>query len=104
MMQKMDDEVHHKLRELQSSVSELDGKISNLDDKVNHVIQMNGEMMVQSSENFREIKHQMEDQRDKLNASLRKLQAQTTTRCQMYGMVFAMGAWSILILYYLWVI
>ena len=74
MMQKMDDGVHLKLRELQSSVTELDGKLSSLDDKVNHVIQMNGEMMVQSSENFRDIKTQMEDQRDKLNASLKKLQ------------------------------
>ena len=83
MMQKIDDDVHGKLSELQNSVSELDGKIASLDDKVNHVIQMNGEMMVQSSENFRQIKTQMEDQRDKLDYSLRKLQRQTTTKCQM---------------------
>lgn len=104
MMQKIDDDVHGKLSELQNSVSELDGKIASLDDKVNHVIQMNGEMMVQSSENFRQIKTQMEDQRDKLDYSLRKLQRQTTTKCQMYSMMFAMAAWSIVILYYIWIV
>ena len=52
-----------RLETLEKGVQQLDGRVQSLDDKVSHVIQMNSELMIQSNENFREMRSQLDENR-----------------------------------------
>ena len=60
----------HRLETLEKGVHVLDDRVKSLDDKVTHVIQMNSELMIQSNENFREMRGQLDAHRTELKKSI----------------------------------
>ena len=91
-----------RLETLELGVSKLDTQVAQLDDKVAHVIQMNSEMMIQSNENFRNIHHALETNREDIKSSLRKLKSQYTSKCQLYAFGVGLGGWTLFVAYVLW--
>ena len=90
-----------RLESLEKGVEILDGRVKSLDDKVSHVIQMNGELMVQSNENFREMRGQLDAHRAELKKSIRQLKGSSQ---QCYIIMFGIGLalWTIFIAFTLW--
>ena len=62
-----------RLDSLEKGVSQLDNRVASLDDKVSHVIQMNSEIMIQSNENFRDIRSTLDEHRTELKKSIRQI-------------------------------
>lgn len=94
--------ISSRLTSLEKGVAVLDNRVSALDDKVSHVIQMNSEMMIQSNENFREMRQQMTDTRTELKKSIRQIRGSFSTKCQL--MMFAMGlaTWTLFMAWVMW--
>ena len=80
----------------------LDNRVAALDDKVAHVIQMNSEIMIQSNENFREMRRTLDDHRTELKKSIRQIKGSFSTKCQL--MMFALGLtlWTIFMAWVMW--
>jgi len=91
-----------RLETLELGVSKLDTQVAQLDDKVAHVIQMNSEMMINNNENFRNIHHALETNREDIKSSLRKLKSQYTSKCQLYAFGIGLGVWTLFVAYVLW--
>jgi len=91
-----------RLETLEKGVHQLDGRVRSLDDKVSHVIQMNSEIMIQSNENFREMRGRLDDARTELKKSIRQIRGTWSTQC--YVVTFAVGltSWTIFMSWVLW--
>lgn len=89
------------MNRLSNRVESLDNKVTELDNKVSHVIQMNSELMIQTGENYRNLRNTLEDQKNELKTVFRKLRAQTSTKCQWWFLLIVLVAWTILMLWVL---
>lgn len=91
-----------RLETLEKGVKQLDGRVQSLDDKVSHVIQMNSELMIQSNENFREMRGTLDAHRSELKKSIKQIRGNWSTQC--YLIMFAMGltTWTIAMVWVLW--
>jgi len=91
-----------RLDTLERGVTQLDNRVASLDDKVSHVIQMNSEIMIQSNENFREMRTTLDTHRTELKKSIRQIRGRWSTQC--YVMLFATGLtlWTILMSWVIW--
>tara|TARA_B100000683_G_scaffold207577_1_gene201434 strand:+ start:255 stop:569 length:315 start_codon:yes stop_codon:yes gene_type:complete len=83
-----------RLNNLEKGVQQLDGKVAALDDKVAHVIQMNSELMIQSNENFRDMRSQLDEHRSELKKSIRQIKGRYSTRCQLMMFGSGLAAWT----------
>jgi len=88
-----------EMRLLSSRVESLDNKVSELDNKVSHVIQMNSELMIQTGENYRNLRETLEDQKNEMKTVFKKLKAQTSTKCQWFFLLFVLIAWTWLMIW-----
>tara|TARA_B100001559_G_C16273271_1_gene517070 strand:- start:209 stop:517 length:309 start_codon:yes stop_codon:yes gene_type:complete len=91
-----------RLENLENGVTQLDGRVAALDDKVSHVIQMNSELMIQSSENFREMRSQLEEHRSEMKKSIRSIRTHRSTRCQLIGFGSGLAAWTFFVAWVMW--
>ena len=91
-----------RLDSLEKGVSQLDNRVASLDDKVSHVIQMNSEIMIQSNENFRDIRSTLDEHRTELKKSIRQIRGRWSTQC--YVIMFAVGLtlWTIFMAWVIW--
>ena len=79
LAQESDKMLGQRLETLEKGVHVLDDRVKSLDDKVTHVIQMNSELMIQSNENFREMRGQLDAHRTELKKSISKLKEYKTS-------------------------
>lgn len=91
-----------RLETLEKGVQQLDGRVQSLDDKVSHVIQMNSELMIQSSENFREMRGQLEDNRRELKKSIHQIRGRWSTQCYVIAFAIGLTTWTIFMAWVLW--
>ena len=91
-----------RLESLENGVHQLDGRVAALDDKVSHVIQMNSELMIQSNENFREMRGQLEEHRTDMKKSLRSIRNYRSTKCQLIGFGSGLAAWTFFMVWVMW--
>lgn len=84
---------------LSNRVESLDNKVSELDNKVAHVIQMNSEILVQTGENYRNLRDTLEDQKNQMKKVFHKLKAQTSTKCQWWLLLFVLASWTLLMIW-----
>ena len=91
-----------RLQSLERGVDTLDTRVSALDDKVSHVIQMNSELMIQSNENFRDIRSALDDQRAELKQSLKQLRGTYSTRCQLIAFGCGLFSWTMFMAWVMW--
>jgi regulator of replication initiation timing len=91
-----------RLDTLEQGVGKLDNRVSALDDKVSHVIQMNSELMIQSNENFREMRSTLNDHKAELKKSIRQIKGRYSTQCQL--IMFGMGLflWTFFMAWVMW--
>ena len=84
-----------RLDSLEKGVTQLDNRVASLDDKVSHVIQMNSEIMIQSNENFRDMRSTLDAHRTEIKKSIRQIRGRWST--QSYVIMFAVGLtiWTI---------
>ena len=85
-----------------SEASIHDTRVSALDEKVSHVIQMNSELMIQSNENFRDIRSALDDQRAELKQSLKQLRGTYSTRCQLVAFGCGLFSWTMFMAWVMW--
>ena len=91
-----------RLETLEKGVYQLDGRVQSLDDKVSHVIQMNSELMIQSNENFREMRGQLDAHRTELKKSIRQIRGKWSTQCYIVAFAAGLTGWTILMSWVLW--
>jgi hypothetical protein len=91
-----------RLQSLEQGVEHLDGKVAALDDKVSHVIQMNAEIMIQSNENFRDMRSQLDDHRSELKRSIHQIRGQYSTRCQLFTFGLGLAVWTMFMAWVMW--
>ena len=89
------------MKMLSNRVESLDNKVSELDNKVSHVIQMNSELMIQTGENYRNLRNTLEDQKEELKTVFKKLRAQTSTKCQWWFLLVVLVGWTVLMMWIL---
>jgi hypothetical protein len=102
LAQESDKLLGRRLETLEMGVKQLDGRVLALDDKVSHVIQMNSELMIQSNENFREMRYQLDAHRTELKKSIKQIRGNWSSQC--YVTLFAAGltTWTIFMAWVLW--
>ena len=86
-----------RLDSLEKGVSILDGRVSALDDKVSHVIQMNSELMIQSNENFREMRSTLNEHKAELKKSIKQIKGRYSTQCQLVMFGTGLALWTFFI-------
>ena len=91
-----------RLASLEQGVTVLDNRVSALDDKVSHVIQMNCEILTQSSNNFREMRQQLNDHRTELKKSIRQIRGSFSTKCQLIMFATGLTSWTVFMAWMLW--
>lgn len=91
-----------RLHTLEEGVHVLDTRVAQLDDKVSHVIQMNAELMIQSNENFREMRTTLNEHRSELKNSIKQIRGQYSTRCQLLGFAFGLALWTFFMAWVMW--
>jgi len=91
-----------RLQKLEDGVSVLDTRVAALDDKVSHVIQMNSELMIQSNENFRNMRDQLDEHRTELKKSIRQLRGNFSSRCQLIGVAIGLTTWTFFMAWVMW--
>ena len=91
-----------RLGTLEEGVSVLDTRVAALDDKVSHVIQMNSELMIQSNENFREMRSTLDEHKQELKKSIRQIKGRFTSQCQLVMFGTALAAWTIFVAWVMW--
>jgi len=91
-----------RLQRLEDGVTLLDTRLTTLDDKVSHVIHMNSELMIQTNENFRTMRDQMDEHRSELKKSIRQLSGSFTSRCQLIGVAIALSSWTLFMAWVMW--
>tara|TARA_B110001452_G_scaffold184409_1_gene155000 strand:+ start:2676 stop:2990 length:315 start_codon:yes stop_codon:yes gene_type:complete len=91
-----------QLKSLEEGVTTLDNRVAALDDKVTHVIQMNSELMIQTNENYRDIRSTMDDHRAELKKSIKQIRGRYSTRCQLIGFGIALSAWTLFMAWVMW--
>lgn len=89
------------MNRLSNRVESLDNKVTELDNKVSHVIQMNSELLIQTGENYRNLRDTLEDQKNELKTVFKKLRAQTSTKCQWWFLLIVLVGWTILMMWVL---
>lgn len=94
--------ISERLNTLEHGVNVLDNRVAALDDKVAHVIQMNSEIMIQSNENFREMRRTLEDHRAELKKSIRQIKGNFSTKCQLIFFASGLGAWTLFMAWVMW--
>jgi|TARA_B110000967_G_C18572321_1_gene405502 hypothetical protein len=92
----------HRLETLERGVKQLDGRVMALDDKVSHVIQMNSELMIQSNENFREIRGTLDSHRSEMRKSIKQIRGRWSTQCYVIGFAVGLTTWTIFMAWVLW--
>lgn len=91
-----------RLETLEKGVHKLDGRVQSLDDKVSHVIQMNSEIMIQSNENFREMRANLDAHRNELKKSIRQIRGNWSSKCYVMGFAIALTTWTFFMAWVLW--
>ena len=91
-----------RLNTLEKGVNVLDNRVAALDDKVAHVIQMNSEIMIQSNENFREMRRTLDDHRAELKKSIRQIKGNFSTKCQLVMFAMGLGTWTLFMAWVMW--
>lgn len=91
-----------RLGTLEQGVSVLDTRVAALDDKVSHVIQMNSELMIQSNENFREMRSTLDEHKQELKKSIRQIKGRFTSQCQLVMFGTGLAAWTIFVAWVMW--
>ena len=91
-----------RLGTLEQGVSVLDTRVAALDDKVSHVIQMNSELMIQSNENFREMRSTLDEHKQELKKSIRQIKGRFTSQCQIVMFGTGLAAWTIFVAWVMW--
>jgi|TARA_B100000035_G_C20640736_1_gene396532 regulator of replication initiation timing len=91
-----------RLDTLEEGVSVLDNRVAALDDKVSHVIQMNSELMIQSNENFREMRSTLDEHKKELKKSIRQIKGRFTSQCQLVMFGTGLAAWTIFVAWVMW--
>jgi len=91
----------HRLETLEQGVAKLDGRVLALDDKVSHVIQMNSELMIQSNENFREMRGQLDEHRTELKKSIRQIKGNWSQQCYVISFAIGLTTWTIFMIWVL---
>lgn len=99
---KSDKYIAERLNTLEKGVNVLDNRVAALDDKVAHVIQMNSEIMIQSNENFREMRRTLDDHRAELKKSIRQIKGNFSTKCQLVMFAMGLGIWTIFMAWVMW--
>jgi len=94
--------IAERLNTLENGVNVLDNRVAALDDKVAHVIQMNSEIMIQSNENFREMRRTLDDHRAELKKSIRQIKSTFSTKCQLMLFAGGLGAWTLFMAWVMW--
>lgn len=91
-----------RLDTLENGVHVLDNRVAALDDKVSHVIQMNSELMIQSNENFREMRTTLNEHKQDLKKSIKQIRGRYTSQCQL--MMFGTGLvlWTGFVAWVMW--
>jgi len=103
MIQASDDTfIADRLNTLERGVNVLDTRVAALDDKVAHVIQMNSELMIQSNENFRDMRRALDDQRTELRKSIRQLKGNFSTKCQLVMFGLGLSMWTVFMAWVMW--
>lgn len=102
LAQECDRLLDSRLQSLEKGVDHLDQRVLALDDKVSHVIQMNSELMIQTNENYRDIRSALDDQRAELKQSLSQLRGSYSTRCQLIGFGCGLFAWTVFMAWVMW--
>jgi len=103
MIQAQSDKViAERLHSLEQGVTVLDNRVAQLDDKVAHVIQMNSEMLLQSNENFREMRRTLDDHRAELKQSIRQIKGNFSTKCQLIAFALGLASWTIFMAWVMW--
>ena len=91
-----------RLEKLEDGVTLIDKKVTDLDSKVNHVIQMNSELMMQTQQNFRDMRNQLDDHRVELKQSIKHLKSRFTSKCQFASILIGLLLWTILMIWFMW--
>ena len=91
-----------RLASLEQGVTVLDNRVSALDDKVSHVIQMNSEILIQSNENFREMRQQLNDHSTELKKSIRQIRGSFSTKCQLIMFAMGLASWTLFKAWVMW--
>lgn len=91
-----------QLKTLEQGVTVLDNRVAALDDKVTHVIQMNSELMIQTNENYRDIRDTMDEHRAELTKSIKQIRGRYSTRCQLIGFGVGLSAWTLFMGWVMW--
>lgn len=91
-----------RLGTLEQGVSVLDTRVAALDDKVSHVIQMNSELMIQSNENFREMRSTLDEHKQEIKKSIRQIKGRFTSQCQLVMFGTGLAAWTIFVAWVMW--
>ena len=91
-----------RLGTLEEGVNGLDTRVAALDDKVSHVIQMNSELMIQSNENFREMRSTLDEHKQELKKSIRQIKGRFTSHCQLVMFGTGLAAWTIFFSFVMW--
>tara|TARA_B100000780_G_C21035001_1_gene415079 strand:+ start:458 stop:772 length:315 start_codon:yes stop_codon:yes gene_type:complete len=97
-----DNKLASRLDTLEKGVNILDNRVAQLDDKVTHVIQMNSEIMIQSNENFREMRQTLNDHRTELKKSIKQIRGNFTTKCQLILFALGLSAWTLFMAWVMW--
>lgn len=92
----------NRLDTLEQGVHVLDGRVAALDDKVSHVIQMNSELMIQSNENFREMRSTLDAHRSELKKSIHQLKGRYSSKCQLIMFGSGLAGWTLFMMWVLW--
>jgi len=92
----------HRLETLEKGVEKLDGRVLALDDKLSHVICMNSELMVQTNENFREMRGLVNATRIEMKKSIRQIRGGWTSQCYIISFAVGLGTWTIFMAWVLW--
>ena len=101
LAQESDKMLGHRLETLEKGVHVLDDRVKSLDDKVTHVIQMNSELMIQSNENFREMRGQLDAHRTELKKSIRQIKGNWSQQCYVISFAVGLTTWTIFMIWVL---
>jgi len=91
-----------RLDSLEQGVCVLDSRVAALDDKIGHVIQMNSEILLQSNQNFRDMREKLDDHRTELKKSIRQIRGSFSTKCQLILFVSGLASWTLFMGWIMW--
>ncbi|MDA7839029.1 hypothetical protein N9A45_01725 [bacterium] len=91
-----------RLNTLEEGVHVLDNRVAALDDKVSHVIQMNSEIMIQSNENFREMRSTLNEHKQELKKSIKQIRGRYSSQCQLIMFGTGLALWTFFVAWVMW--